>query len=75
MILDLPPQTVQIITQKAQAQGISAEQWAIDVLTANANIDDKKSSGSVLDFVKGKTLSSFGDPLEFQKRVRDEWDR
>lgn len=75
MILDLPPQTVQIITQKAQAQGISAEQWAIDVLTANANLDDKKSSGSVLDFVKGKTLSSFGDPLEFQKRVRDEWDR
>lgn len=75
MILDLPPQTVQIITQKAQAQGISAEQWAIDVLIANANIDNQQLSGSVLDFIKGKTLSSFGDPLEFQKSIRDEWDR
>ena len=73
MILDFPPNIEQIIIAKAQEQGVSAEQWIVNTVKS-ALIKPQDESQLVTDFVKGKRLTSFGDPLAFQKAVRDEWD-
>lgn len=71
MILDLPPNIEQIIIARAQAQGVSAEEWITKIISTHTE------SVTVADyFAQAKPLASFKDidPLAYQKDVRDEWD-
>jgi hypothetical protein len=44
-----------------------------DVLKAIATISKSESKSSLLDFF-GKLKGTFGDGLEYQKKLRNEWE-
>jgi hypothetical protein len=44
-----------------------------EVLKAIATISKGESKGNLLDFF-GKLKGAFGDGLEYQKKLRNEWD-
>lgn len=69
MILDLPPDTAQMIAIKAKEQNMTDEEWALQGLIANSQPKEKEK---VLDFIKDKRLNSFGDPVAYQQAVSDE---
>lgn len=70
LVLDLPPQTEQMIIQTAHYQGLTVDelikQWADTALS-------RPTKKSVADLVKDKTLQGFdGDPVAIQRALRDE---
>lgn len=75
IVLDLPPQTIQIIEQVAQKNGQSVQDF-ITMSAYEKALQSMHSSNdvSVLDFIQGKSLKSFkGNPVAIQREMRDEW--
>lgn len=44
-----------------------------DILREVAKISKSETNGGLLDFF-GKMKGAFGDGLEYQKKIRNEWD-
>ncbi|OOS25635.1 hypothetical protein [Moraxella pluranimalium] len=77
IVLDLPPQTLQIIEQVAQKNGQSIQ----DFITISAyekalqSFATPKQDELLTDFIKTlPNRNQLGDGLAIQKALRDEWD-
>ncbi len=77
IVLDLPPQTLQIIEQVAQKNGQSIQ----DFITISAyekalqSFATPKQDELLTDFIKTlPNRNKLGDGLAIQKALRDEWD-
>lgn len=79
IVLDVAPQTIQVIEQVAQKNGQSVQDFilmsAYEKALQSFHSSLNQSDTLVLDFIKGKTLQSFqGDPVAIQRAMRDEWE-
>lgn len=81
IILDLPPQTVQVIEQVAHKNGQSIQ----DFITLSAYEkalqsfakpkEEPEKNVSLIEFIEQfDNRTSIGDGLTIQKALRDEWD-
>lgn len=77
IVLDLPPQTLQVIEQVAQKNGQSIQ----DFITISAYEKALQSFATanqeelLANFIKNlPNRSQLGDGLAIQKALRDEWD-
>ena len=78
MILDIPPQTIELISSVALKQGQSVESFILMSAYEKALQLSQSSNQSQLVtefFTNTKPLDIFNDidPVNYQRQVRDEW--
>lgn len=80
IVLDLPPQTAQVIEQVAQQNGQSVHDFILisayeKALQSFNHTKPKNDDMALLDLIKSLPKSQLQrSGLEIQKELRDEWD-